>query len=100
MQVTRQSSIQKTSPPFRYEVRYERSFLLDLKRLEPAARHIIQSFVFQDFFQINQIQELPECRQIGSSEIYYRFTLDRYLISLEVTGQIIKFLRVIRKPDL
>ncbi len=85
---------------FKYEVRYERSFLLDIKRLEPAVRRQIQQFVFEDFYQTTQLQELPEFRQLGSSEIYYRFTLDRYLVSLEVTGQIVKFLRVIRKPDL
>ncbi|WP_421658019.1 cytotoxic translational repressor of toxin-antitoxin stability system [Leptothermofonsia sp. ETS-13] len=100
MQVTRQSSTQKTRAAFRYEVRYKRSFLLDVKRLEPAARKQIQQFVFEDFYQTTQLQELPEFRQLGSSKIYYRFTLDRYLVSLEVTGQIVKFLRVIRKPDL
>lgn len=100
MRLTKQSLIQKTPPAFRYEVRYERAFLLDLKRLEPAARAMIQQFVFQDFFNLNQLQELPEFRQLGSSKIYYRFTLDRYLISLEVMGQITKFLRVMRKPDL
>lgn len=100
MQGTRQPAFQKKQPPFRYEVRYERSFLIDLKRIEPATKLEIQQYVFEDFFKISQLQELPELRQLGSSEIYYRFTLDRYLISLEVTGHIVKFLRVIRKPDL
>lgn len=82
------------------EVRYERSFLLDLKNLEPAARQQIQQFVFEDFSSSHQLQTLPAFRPLGSSEIFYRFTIDRYLISLEITGQIVKFLRLLPKPDL
>jgi mRNA-degrading endonuclease RelE of RelBE toxin-antitoxin system len=81
------------------EVRYERSFLLDLKHLEPAIRQRLQKFVFEEFYHLNQLQDLPEFHQIRSSEIFYRFSLDHYLLSLEVTGQIIKFLRVLPKPD-
>lgn len=82
------------------EVRYERSFLLDLKRLEPTAKQEIQQFALDDFFQLSQLQDLPEFRQLGASKIYYRFTLAGHLVSLERMGQIVKFLRVIRKPDL
>lgn len=84
----------------RLEVRYERSFLLDLKHLEPAVFQPIQRFVFDEFQSIHQLYTLPEFKQIGSSEIFYRFTLENYLISLEVTGQIVKFLRVLPKPQI
>lgn len=82
-----------------HEVRYERSFLLDMKTLEPAAFQQIQRFVFQDFYDFIQLQDLSEFRQLDTSGIFYRFTLDRYLVSLEVTGRIIKFLRVLPKPE-
>lgn len=82
------------------EVRYARSFLLDLKKLEPTARHQLQKFVFEDFSSVHQLQSLPAFRSLGSSEIFYRFTVDHYLISLEITGQIVKFLRLLPKPDL
>ncbi len=82
------------------EVRYARSFLLDLKKLEPIARQRIQQFVFEDFSSVHQLQSLPAFRSLGSSAIFYRFTIDRYFISLEITGQIVKFLRLLPKPDL
>jgi len=84
----------------RFEVRYERSFLLDLQQLEPVTFHTIKKFVLEDFHQLPQLQELPAFRQIGNSGIFYRFTLDRYFISLEVTGQLVKFLRIMSIPEL
>lgn len=82
------------------EIRYERSFLLDLKQLEPSARQQIQQFVFEEFTSIHQLYALPAFRPLGNSEIFYRFTIDRYFISLEITGQIVKFLRLLPKPEL
>ena len=85
---------------FGLEVRYERSFLLDLQQLEPVSFRYIKQFVFEEFPKNKQLQELPAFRQIGSSGIFYRFTLDRYFISLEVTGQLVKFLRVLPIPEM
>jgi hypothetical protein len=42
---------------------------------------------------------LPEFQPVGTSEIFYRFTIDHYLISIEITGQIVKFLRILPKPS-
>ena len=98
MQSTQQPPRRKI--PARLEVRYDRAFLVDLKRIERTSRLTIQQFVFDQFFQLSYFQELPEFHPIGSSAIYYRFTLQSYLISLEMTGQIVKFLRIIHKPDL
>ncbi|MGI0492586.1 cytotoxic translational repressor of toxin-antitoxin stability system [Alkalinema pantanalense CENA528] len=81
------------------EVLYERSFILDLKQLPLVVRQQVQEFVFSDFFQTNHLQLLPDFRQMGNSGIFYRFTLAEHLISIEVTGQIIKFLRVLPKPE-
>ena len=85
--------------PARLEVRYDRTFLIDLKSLEFSAFQRVQQFVFGEFFQVNQLQDLPEFQTLGSSEILYRFTLDSYLVSIEITGQIIKFLRILPKPN-
>ncbi|MBC7969001.1 MAG: cytotoxic translational repressor of toxin-antitoxin stability system, partial [Verrucomicrobia bacterium] len=52
------------------------------------------------FTSIQQLHALPGFRSLGSSKIFYRFTLDRYLVSLEITGQIVKFLRLLPKPEL
>lgn len=82
------------------EVRYARSFLLDLKELQPAAYQPVHEFVFDKFSKINYIQELPELRPLGSSAIFYRFSVDNYTIGIEVTGQIIKFIRILPKPDI
>lgn len=82
------------------EVRYERAFLLDLKALAPSDYQRVRRFVFVDFLQLNQLHDLPDLRQMGKSAIFYRFSFDRYLIAIEVTGQIIKFLRILPKPDL
>ncbi|MDY7006902.1 MAG: cytotoxic translational repressor of toxin-antitoxin stability system [Cyanobacteriota bacterium] len=82
------------------EVRYARSFVEDLKTLETVAYQKIYDFVFLKFSQINYLQELPELRQLGTSTIFYRFTVDKYLIGIEVTGQIIKFIRILPKPEI
>ncbi|WP_341524868.1 cytotoxic translational repressor of toxin-antitoxin stability system [Nostoc sp. UHCC 0302] len=81
------------------EVRYARSFLLDLKNLEPAAYERVYDFVFVEFAQKWQLHGLPELRQLDGEGIFYRFTLDNYLIGIEIRGEIVKFLRVIPMPD-
>ncbi|MGD1717571.1 cytotoxic translational repressor of toxin-antitoxin stability system [Hydrocoleum sp. CS-953] len=82
------------------EVRYSRSFIQDLKVIESVAYQQIYDFVFIKFSQINYLQELPELRQLGTSGIFYRFTVDNYLIGIEVTGQIVKFIRILPKPEI
>ena len=82
------------------EVRYVRSFIEDLKVIESVAYQQIYDFVFIKFSQINYLQELPELRQLGTSGIFYRFTVGNYLIGIEVTGQIVKFIRILPKPEI
>lgn len=96
----RKADSTKHLQPSSLEVRYERAFLLDLKSLEASTYQKIQQFVFNDFFQIGRFQDLPELRCLGTSDIFYRFTLENYLVSLEITGQITKFLRILPKPDI
>lgn len=81
------------------EVRYARSFLLDLKNLEPAAYERVYDFVFVEFAQNCQLHYLKELRQLDGEGIFHRFTLDNYLIGIEIRGEIVKFLRVIPMPD-
>jgi hypothetical protein len=47
-----------------------------------------------------QLHHLPEIRQIDDNGIFFRFTLDNYLIGIEIRGEIVKFLRVIPIPDI
>lgn len=86
--------------PARLEVRYDRAFLIDLKSLETAALQKMHRFVFEEFFKTNQLQDLPEFQPLENSEILYRFTIDHYMIAIEVTGQIIKFLRMLPEPTI
>jgi mRNA-degrading endonuclease RelE of RelBE toxin-antitoxin system len=82
------------------EVRYARSFLVDLKSLEPAAYERVYNFVFVECAADRwHLHSLPELRQLDNEGIFYRFTIDNYLIGIEITGEIVKFLRVIPKPD-
>jgi hypothetical protein len=99
MKTTTPSSVGGMARPSSLEVRYDRAFLIDLKSLEVAAFHKILHFAFEAFFQTNQLQDLPEFQPVGTSEIFYRFTIDHYLISIEITGQIVKFLRILPKPS-
>lgn len=82
------------------EVRYGRSFLMDLRSLEPAASGRVQQFVFGEFLQLPQLSELPGFHRLADSDIFYCFFLDEYIISLEVVGQLVKFLRVLPKPSI
>jgi mRNA-degrading endonuclease RelE of RelBE toxin-antitoxin system len=81
------------------EVRYARSFLIDLKSLEPAAYERVYNFVFVELGANWHLHCLPELRQLDQQGIFYRFTLDNYLIGIELRGEIVKFLRVIPMPD-
>lgn len=81
------------------EVRYARSFLVDLKSLEPAAYQLVYDFVFVEFPEKHQLHNLQQLRKLDSEGIFYRFSLENYLIGIEVTGEIVKFLRVIPMPD-
>lgn len=100
MPSTQPSTVRRAANLKGLQIRYERSFLLDIKNLEVSARKSLQQFVFEEFPHFSQLQDLPEFRQLGSTAIYYRFSFDRYLISIELTGQIVKFLRVLPRPDL
>jgi mRNA-degrading endonuclease RelE of RelBE toxin-antitoxin system len=81
------------------EVRYARSFLVDLKSLEPAAYQRVYDFVFFEFAENGLLHSLPELRRLDVEGIFHRFTIDNYLIGIEIRGEIVKFLRVIPMPD-
>jgi hypothetical protein len=100
MNSTQPSSTPRIHSAFGLEIRYERSFLVDMKTLEPAARQRIKQVVFEEFPAMGQLQDLPEFRQLNSSGIFYRFSCDRWFIGLEVTGHIVKFLRVLPQPEI
>ncbi|NES96038.1 MAG: cytotoxic translational repressor of toxin-antitoxin stability system [Desertifilum sp. SIO1I2] len=84
----------------KFEVRYARSFLQDLKSLKTADYQRVYTFVFIEFTKLQRLYDLQELRQLGSAGIFYRFSLDRYLIAIEVTGHFIKFIRILPKPPL
>jgi len=46
-----------------------------------------------------QLHYLPDLRQLDREGIFYRLTLENYLIGIELRGEIVKFLRVIPMPD-
>ena len=81
------------------ELRYGRSFLNDVKQLDSRAKKRVLDFVFVQFAFSENLHSLPQLRQIDDSGMLYRFTLDNYLVGIEVKGEIVKFLRVIPMPD-
>jgi len=81
------------------EVRYTRSFILDLKSLETSVYQRMYKFIFAEFAHHWQMRSLPELRQIDHEGRFHRFTIDEYLVGIEVRGEIVKFLRVIPMPD-
>jgi mRNA-degrading endonuclease RelE of RelBE toxin-antitoxin system len=81
-------------------VRYTRAFLQDLSSLKAPQSQKIRQFIFKDFLQLEQLYDLPELHQMGEKSIFYRFTLDHYFVAIEVTGEIVKFLRILPKPNL
>lgn len=81
------------------EVRYARSFLVDLKNLEPVVYQRVYDFVFSEFTENVRLHSLPELRCLDTEGIFHRFTIDNYLVGIEIRGEIVKFLRVIPMPD-
>lgn len=82
------------------DVRYARSFLYDLMSLEQSAYLMAYNFAFIQFKEIKHLHDLPELRPLGSSAIFYRFTLEDFLVGIEVKGQIVKFVRILPKPNI
>ncbi len=76
------------------EFRYARSFLEDLKNLDPENYQQVYDLVFVKLKKINYLNELPQLRRLSKSQIFYRFSIDNYMIGIEVTGQIVKFIRI------
>nr|WP_174762992.1 cytotoxic translational repressor of toxin-antitoxin stability system [Anabaena sp. UHCC 0187] len=72
---------------------------MDLKSLEPAAYEQVYNFVFVTLAEKLQPHNLPELRQLDQEGIFFRFSLDKYLIAIEIRGEIVKFLRVVPMPD-
>ncbi|MDH6060680.1 cytotoxic translational repressor of toxin-antitoxin stability system [Chrysosporum bergii ANA360D] len=83
----------------RLEMRYARSFLVDLKNLEPVVYQRIYNFVFVEFSQKMSLHSLPELRCVDAEGIFHRFTIDNYLVGIEIRGEIVKFIRVVPMPD-
>jgi hypothetical protein len=82
------------------DVRYARSFLRDLISLEPPVYKRVYDYVFVQFQQLDSLYDLPELHPLDTSLLFYRFTLDDYFIGIEVTGQIVKFIRILPKPEI
>ncbi|MGL5509921.1 MAG: cytotoxic translational repressor of toxin-antitoxin stability system [Microcoleaceae cyanobacterium] len=76
------------------EFRYARSFLEDLKNLDPENYKQVYDLVFVKLKKINYLNELPQLRRLSKSQIFYRFSVENYMIGIEVTGQIVKFIRI------
>ena len=54
--------------PSALEVRYERSFITDLKLISTSrVRDRIRKFVFSDFFETKHLQYLPDFRPMGAT---------------------------------
>ncbi|WP_414549987.1 cytotoxic translational repressor of toxin-antitoxin stability system [Anabaena sp. CCY 0017] len=81
------------------EVRYARSFLVDLKNLEPIVYQRVYDFVFFELTENMPLHTLPELRCLDDEGIFHRFTIDNYLVGIEIRGEIVKFLRVIPMPE-
>lgn len=81
--------------PINLEIRYCRSFLLDLKRLDLAAYVRLYAATLTDFSVLAQLSRLSSLRALGGSTILYRLTLEGYPIGIEIKGRIIKFFRVL-----
>jgi hypothetical protein len=84
--------------PAKFEVLYARSFIRDLKGLKVAAADQVEQLVFGEGFVTQDLAALPEFRALPGSNIFYRFTWADHLLCIEVTGQIVKFVRVLVKP--
>lgn len=80
------------------DVRYTRSFLIDLRNIEYAAQEQIYTVIFKKYRKIEHIYDLPGLVKLDAEGTLYRCTIDSYTIGLELKGNIIKFWRVLPTP--
>jgi hypothetical protein len=83
------------------EIRYTRSFLLDLfliRQQDEATYEQLVSILFVKLPKRDRLRGLPQLRQIDTSGMFYRFTLDGYVVGTELVGEIVKLIRILPKP--
>ncbi|MBP0014709.1 MAG: cytotoxic translational repressor of toxin-antitoxin stability system [Roseofilum sp. SBFL] len=99
MTVAHSSTISSTQ----YQLLYHRSFLQDLQKLqkrEKSSYETIYRFVFTEFLSLKRLEDLPKLHRLGPEPMFYHFTIGEYLIAIAVVGQIVKFLRILPKPEI
>ncbi len=80
------------------DLRYTRSFLVDLRDLEISDQERIFALIFKKYRRLEHIYDLPGLVKLNAEGTLYRCTLDKYTIGLELKGNIIKFWRVLPTP--
>lgn len=84
------------------EIRYTRSFLLDLfciRQQDEATYEQLVSILFVKLPKRDRLRGLPQLRQIDTSGMFYRFTLDGYVVGMELVGEIAKLVRILPQPQ-
>ncbi|WP_244533069.1 cytotoxic translational repressor of toxin-antitoxin stability system [Geitlerinema sp. PCC 9228] len=83
------------------EIRYTRSFLLDLfaiRQQDETTYKQLVSVLFVKLPKRDRLRGLPQLRQIDTNGMFYRFTLDGYVVGTEMVGEIVKLVRILPKP--
>ena len=88
----------KESQSIGLDLRYTRSFLVDLRDLEFSDQERIFALIFKKYRRLENIYDLPGLVKLDAEGTLYRCTLDKYTIGLELKGNIIKFWRVLPTP--
>ncbi|HAX77371.1 MAG TPA: cytotoxic translational repressor of toxin-antitoxin stability system [Cyanobacteria bacterium UBA11372] len=88
----------KQSQSIGLDLRYTRSFLVDLRDLEFSDQERLFSLIFQKYRRLENIYDLPGLVKLNAEGTLYRCTIDNYTIGLELKGNIIKFWRVLPTP--
>lgn len=80
------------------DLRYTRSFLVDLRDLEFSDQERIFALIFKKYRRLENIYDLPGLVKLDPEGTLYRCIIDKYTIGLELKGNIIKFWRVLPTP--
>jgi len=79
---------------------YKRTFIRDLSSLPEQVKEKIQTIVFNEIPNMQDISQISGLKKIRGHKRYYRIKIGGYRIGIEIRENTIVFMRVLHRKDI
>ena len=79
---------------------YKRTFIRDLSSLPEQVKEKIQTIVFNEIPNMQDISQISGLKKIRGHKRYYRIKIGDYRIGIEIRENTIVFMRVLHRKDI